>query len=135
MIGNGFEVINQRFRHFQRVIFRNSSILNFLYHNELALSFCWGSGGGNISASRVSFDYIGIWLHGGVKCLLNRHRSLVIVVDNRAAEIAKDTNLPTVARDDFEQITHWIETPTPTQITLNLDAIEQWRSQFRRFKA
>ncbi len=85
-------------------------------------------------ASGISFDYIGTRLHGGVKCLLNHHRSLVIVIDNRAAEIAKDTNLPTADRDDFDLITRWIDTPIPTQITLNLDAIEQWRSQFQQYK-
>lgn len=85
-------------------------------------------------ASGISFDYIGTRLHGGVKCLVNRHRSLVISIDNRAAEIAKDTNLPTANRGDFDLITRWIDTPSPTRITLNLDAIERWRSQFQLFK-
>jgi Polysaccharide pyruvyl transferase len=81
-------------------------------------------------ASGISFDYIGTRLHGGVKCLLNRRRSLVIAIDNRAAEIAKDTNLPTAARADFDKIMRWIESPSPTRISLNTEVIEQWRSQF-----
>jgi SAM-dependent methyltransferase len=77
-----------------------------------------------------SFDYVGTRLHGGVACLLARRRSLILEVDNRAAEIAKDTNLPTCARDDFEFISRWIDGPTETRITMDAKAIRLWREQF-----
>jgi SAM-dependent methyltransferase len=76
------------------------------------------------------FDYVGTRLHGGVTCLLARRRSLILEVDNRAAEIAKDTNLPTCARDDFESIARWIDGPSDTSITMDITAIDRWRNQF-----
>lgn len=83
--------------------------------------------------SGISFDYIGTRLHGGIRCLREKKRSLVIEVDNRAKEISQDTRLQTVARDNFEYMRQWIEgSPTP-QIRLNTEAINQWRGQFESF--
>lgn len=81
--------------------------------------------------SDLSFDYIGTRLHGGIRCLQNRRRTLIIEVDNRAAEIAKDTGLPTLKRDDFTTLGRWIEGSPPPQILLPLKAIQEWRDQFK----
>lgn len=80
--------------------------------------------------SGTSFDYIGTRLHGGIWCLHRRIRSLILRIDNRAAEISKDTGLPTVGRTDLVGISHWIDNPLPTQIKLPLQAIADWRNQF-----
>ncbi|NJM99336.1 MAG: polysaccharide pyruvyl transferase family protein [Phormidesmis sp. RL_2_1] len=80
--------------------------------------------------SGISFDYIGTRLHGGIRCLQSNQRSLVIEVDNRAKEIAQDTNLQTAARDDFNYIRQWIDGSPVPQIKLNSEAINQWRGQF-----
>jgi hypothetical protein len=81
-------------------------------------------------ASGTAFDYIGTRLHGGVMCLLANKRSLILEVDNRAREIARDTGLPTAARDDLAFMARWIAGPTETRISLNQPAIEKWRAQF-----
>ncbi len=81
--------------------------------------------------SNLSLDYIGTRLHGGIRCLLSEKRALIIEVDNRAKEIANDTGLPTVKRDDFASIRQWIATPSVTQIKLDLPAINKWREQFK----
>jgi len=83
-------------------------------------------------ASEPSFDYIGTRLHGGIHCLNHRRRSLILEVDNRAREIARDTSLPTVPRADLEGVRAWIDTPTPFRIRLPLANIERWRQQFAR---
>jgi hypothetical protein len=80
--------------------------------------------------SGIEFDYIGTRLHGGIRCLCNRKRALVLEVDNRAQEIAKDTHLQTAARDDFAKIESWVAGSAPPQIQLNIAAIEAWRQQF-----
>jgi hypothetical protein len=85
----------------------------------------------NFVSSDVDFDYLGTRLHGGVKCLLNRRRSLILEIDNRAKEIAKDTNLPACDRSDTARIIQWIENPEETKIKMNTAGIEQWRSQFK----
>jgi Polysaccharide pyruvyl transferase len=88
----------------------------------------------NFLKSEIQFDYIGTRLHGGVKCWLCKRRSLVIAIDNRAIEIAKDTNLPTVEREDLAGIEAWIEGSHRLDLRLNTTAIAQWKSQFKRFK-
>ncbi|WP_421656725.1 polysaccharide pyruvyl transferase family protein [Leptothermofonsia sp. ETS-13] len=80
--------------------------------------------------SGIAFDYIGTRLHGGVRCLCARKRSLILEVDNRAKEIAQDTDLPTVERDNFDYISQWIDGSSTPEIKLNMEAIQQWKSQF-----
>lgn len=80
--------------------------------------------------SKISFDYIGTRLHGGIRCILNKKRSLILEVDNRAKEIAKDTGLPTISRADFDYIKHWIAQGSVTKINIDAVPIEQWKQQF-----
>jgi polysaccharide pyruvyl transferase WcaK-like protein len=76
-------------------------------------------------------DYIGSRLHGGMRALQLGKRSLVLAIDNRATEIAKDTGLPVVQRTDLAGIERWITGPSPTAIRLPTDAIQAWKAQFR----
>lgn len=76
-------------------------------------------------------DFVGTRLHGGIRALQKGRRALVLAVDNRATEIAKDTGLPVVSRDDSGEIERWIEAGAPTKINLPLKAIEDWKAQFR----
>jgi polysaccharide pyruvyl transferase WcaK-like protein len=78
----------------------------------------------------LNVDYIGTRLHAGVRALQRKKRSLILAVDNRAIEISKDTNLPVLARDDFEGIEKWINSTYATQIKLPWDSINQWKKQF-----
>jgi len=80
--------------------------------------------------SGIPLDYIGTRLHGGVHCLLARKRTLVLEVDNRAAEIGRDTGLPTASRGDLDAIHRWIHGTTSLGIRMNRPAIERWRNQF-----
>jgi polysaccharide pyruvyl transferase WcaK-like protein len=75
-------------------------------------------------------DYIGTRLHGGICCLHAKKRSLIIAVDNRAVELGKETSLPVVARGDISRIEKWIDGTCETKITVNSEAIRQWKSQF-----
>lgn len=80
--------------------------------------------------SDLDFDYIGTRLHGGVKCLVSKKRTLIIEVDHRAREISNDTGLPTSSRDDFEFIRNWIDHPYVTNIKLRKSEIDRWKNQF-----
>jgi polysaccharide pyruvyl transferase WcaK-like protein len=80
--------------------------------------------------SEIPFDYIGTRLHGGIRCLLNDRRSLILRVDNRAKEISKDTGLPCVARDDLSAIENWINSEHHTKLKINKRNIDAWKSQF-----
>jgi len=80
--------------------------------------------------SQISFDYIGTRLHGGIKCLCSKKRSLILEIDNRAKEIAQDTHIPTLDRVDFQNISKWIDCGFPTEISLDSAAIDRWKRQF-----
>jgi hypothetical protein len=80
--------------------------------------------------AQTECDYIGTRLHGGICCLHAKKRSLIIAVDNRAVELGKETSLPVVARGDISGIEHWIDGACETKITVNLEAIRRWKSQF-----
>jgi hypothetical protein len=75
-------------------------------------------------------DVVGTRLHGGIRALQRGRRALVLGIDNRGTEIAKDTNLPVVPRDDAAAIARWIEAPAPTDIRLPHAAISAWKEQF-----
>ena len=76
-------------------------------------------------------DFVGSRLHGGIRALNHKRRTLILAVDNRAAEIHKDTNLPVVDRKDIASIEAWIDGNMTTDITLPIDNIAEWKSQFR----
>ena len=80
--------------------------------------------------SDVHFDYIGTRLHAGIRCLNARKRSIVIMVDNRAREISRDTGLACVARGDIPALEQWIRCPRPVELKLNTEAIAMWKGQF-----
>lgn len=89
----------------------------------------------SISGARSVFagnnvDYIGMRLHCGVLALQAGVRSLILEVDNRATEIAKNTRLPTAKRDAFDQIEQWINKPSPITLDIPTEAIRAWKSQF-----
>jgi polysaccharide pyruvyl transferase WcaK-like protein len=75
-------------------------------------------------------DVIGTRLHGGVRALQRGRRALILKVDNRAIELAKDTDVPVVDRHDIAAVGSWIEHSPPVSITLPWDAITAWKEQF-----
>lgn len=78
-----------------------------------------------------SLDYVGTRLHGGIHALNNRHRSIILAVDNRAVEIGRDTNLPVIKRDKIDGILEdMIEKQFATEIILPSSNIELWKQQF-----
>lgn len=76
-------------------------------------------------------DYFGTRLHAGVHSLNHGLRSMIVEVDNRARDIAADTNLPVVPRKELKQsMVTLIRESRPTEIRIPLDRINQWKSQF-----
>lgn len=78
----------------------------------------------------LDVDFLGTRLHGGIRALQHKRRTLIIEVDNRAVEIARDTRLPTIKRDDVEGIKNWINSDTPTILSLPYENIARWKAQF-----
>jgi len=76
-------------------------------------------------------EYVGTRLHGGIRALNHRKRSIILAVDNRATEISKDTNLMVLQRDeDPQKLEQIINSEFETNIVLPQENIDKWKSQF-----
>lgn len=75
-------------------------------------------------------DFIGTRLHGGIRALQKGRRALILSIDNRAAEMGKDTGLPVLPRSDSAAIAKWIGGAPAPSINLPHEAINAWKKQF-----
>ena len=81
--------------------------------------------GGNV-------DYIGTRLHAGIFALNHHVRSIVIAVDNRAKEIAKDTDLPIIPRERIESdLESLLNRRFETEIKIKEHNIDTFMEQFK----
>lgn len=80
--------------------------------------------------SSQEVDYIGTRLHAGIRALQHKKRTLILSIDNRAKEIAKDTNLPVIDRKEINAINDWINHKFFTKINLPEENIVKWKKQF-----
>lgn len=76
-------------------------------------------------------DYVGTRLHAGIRALQHKKRTLIIGVDNRANEIAKDTNLPVIDYTDIANLESWILKKQSMDIIVPFEKINEWKSQFK----
>jgi hypothetical protein len=76
-------------------------------------------------------DYVGSRLHGGIRALQFKKRTLVIGIDHRSTEIARDTGLPVLPRTELNKLESWITAPMPTAIKLPADNIVNWKASLR----
>ena len=122
-------------RHYQKVYFFPQMQEDWAYFS----SFGWSNirmvgpttEAYNTFLENEDVDFIGTRLHGGIRALQKGRRALILSIDNRARELGKDTGLPVLARDATKEIEHWIEAGHPTKVSLPVDDIDAWKSQFR----
>jgi hypothetical protein len=76
-------------------------------------------------------DYVGSRLHGGIRALQFKKRTLVIGIDHRSAEIADDTGLPVLPRTEIGQLERWVDGSAPTRIKLPIEDITNWKAHLR----
>lgn len=75
-------------------------------------------------------DYVGTRLHAGIRALQHQKRVLVIEIDNRAREIAKDTNLNTLSYKNLDQLEEKINNDMVMNLTIPFEEINRWKQQF-----
>lgn len=75
-------------------------------------------------------DYVGTRLHAGIYALRHKKRSLVVSVDNRAKEIAKDTGLNVIEREGILNIKKILNEELIIDIKLPERQILKWMNQF-----
>jgi len=79
-------------------------------------------------------DYVGTRLHAGIRALQHGRRSLILGVDNRAAETHRDFNVPFLAREDISSLGGVVSRPIATSVRIPEDAIRTWRRQFPQLR-
>lgn len=78
-----------------------------------------------------NLDYVGTRLHAGIFALNHKVRSLIIAVDNRAIEIAKDTKLPVILRKEISnKLDTMVNMEFRTEIQIPQDNIAAFKKQF-----
>jgi hypothetical protein len=80
--------------------------------------------------SQGNIDYVGTRLHAGIYSMQHKIRTIIIIVDNRAADMAATYNINTIARGDTN-LESMIRNPFSTNVLINEERIEMWKSQFR----
>jgi len=81
-------------------------------------------------SSEIELDYIGTRLHAGIRALQYKRRTIIIGIDNRAVELARDFNLPVIKREEINCLSDRINSSFKTNIYLPTENINNWRNQF-----
>lgn len=83
--------------------------------------------------TKGNVDYVGTRLHAGIFALNHQVRSIIIAVDNRAIEIAKDTELVVVPRQEIgSKLEKLILDSWETRINMKQDNIRAFKEQFKK---
>lgn len=80
---------------------------------------------------KIDLDYVGNRLHAGIRALQKGRRTIIIEIDNRAREMGRDFQLPTIARNDFAALESMIDQPLQQKITLPRSEINRWLDQWK----
>lgn len=75
-------------------------------------------------------DYVGTRLHGGIRALQKRVRTLIIAIDNRAIEKHKNFNLPILNRDNINILPEILNADIHMDIQIPEENIKLWKNQF-----
>ncbi|MHA4811236.1 polysaccharide pyruvyl transferase family protein [Flavitalea flava] len=78
------------------------------------------------------FNYIGTRLHAGIAALKEKNPALIISIDNRAEELAKDIQLNVINRKNLHRINDWIQGKySPPPLLMPGENIKKWKIQFK----
>ena len=74
-------------------------------------------------------DFVGTRLHAGIYAMQHKVRSVILAVDNRAADMAETYNLNVLRRDD-PQLEEFLCGEIVTDVNINEEAIAEFKQQF-----
>lgn len=74
--------------------------------------------------ANTDVDYIGTRLHGGIRAIQHKKRTIIIGVDNRAEEMGKDFDLPVLKRERIEELPLMIRAEHEVNIKLPVKEID-----------
>lgn len=73
---------------------------------------------------------VGTRLHAGIRALQKKCKTLILEVDNRAIEISKDINLPTVDRFNLKEIETILDSDIQIKLKLKKTEIDIFKNEF-----
>lgn len=76
-------------------------------------------------------EYIGTRLHAGIFALKCKKRSVIIGVDNRAADMYEDVRYNYIKREDIKDLPDMINGIINTDVRINEEEIKTFKDQFR----
>ncbi|WP_176475353.1 polysaccharide pyruvyl transferase family protein [Kocuria sp. WN036] len=85
-----------------------------------------------LESALAGSDYVGTRLHAGIRAAQLGSPMVILAVDNRAIEIARDTGLPVLRRDDPLEVldSGMVKLSQPQSMKLPHREIEEWKSKF-----
>lgn len=135
---NDQKLINILLRNYKKVYFWPQGIGDLQYLNTLENIHNIEVIGGNLFSydklledTNIDLDFIGTRLHAGIRAIQKKRRTIIIGIDNRAEEKAKDFNLKVISRNKIEQVEELLKVKFATDIRINEKNINKWKSQFR----
>lgn len=79
---------------------------------------------------REDIDFVGTRLHGGIRALQKKRRTLIIGIDNRGIELNRDFNIPVLHESEISKLRDVINSEYKTEIKLPVKNIAKFLSQF-----
>lgn len=87
----------------------------------------------NLIENSQAVDYVGTRLHAGIFAIRHKIRSIIVSIDNRAADMKETYNLPLIDRNNLKQyLRSYINSDFETKIQIPVDKINAWKDQFKR---
>lgn len=83
---------------------------------------------------RGQIDYVGTRLHAGIFAMQHKVRSIILIVDNRARDMQENYNINAIERDDMDNLEVKINSEFTTDVKIDQEKINNWKSQFMTVK-
>jgi len=80
--------------------------------------------------SENATDYVGTRLHGGIYSMRHKRRSIIVAIDERARAINEKNHLNCVDINNISDLGSMINSELPTELSLDFEAVNFWKSQF-----
>ena len=77
-----------------------------------------------------NIEYIGTRLHAGIRALQKKKRALILAIDNRASEIAKDIGINIASRKSLSDLRSFADSKFSASIKIPEVNINFWKDQF-----
>ncbi|WAM33626.1 polysaccharide pyruvyl transferase family protein [Caldicellulosiruptor morganii] len=77
-----------------------------------------------------NIDYVGTRLHGGIRALQFKKRTLIIAIDNRAKSFNKEHNIPILEREKIDKLPLFINSEWRTDVKIDEYNIRAYELEF-----